>query len=290
MHINVNVTEEQKTFPKSITILVTGMPKSGKTTNAIKWNDGKMLVLDCENGTKFIKGANNIQIRYFYPPTRNKVSKGKQIIDSGGKLQTEVIPPNERGYFDTNAVKTGQSLPVYALTEAYEWLQESMATLPYEGYIIDTLDDANNLIEELVKQELNISSMGEAGFGADYGKAKTKMMAMIMNFIRLCEAHNKTLILIAHSKISSDMNGIKQQTTVLPSGMSSAICSKADLIGFTQVNKQGEFIIKFKSSEEKQFGSRIKALSQKELPFDYHTICAEYDKYMVEQEKTNTNK
>ncbi len=290
MNIEIQKTVVEKTFPQCITVLITGMPKSGKTTNSLGWNNGNMLSLDCEYGTRFYPGANSIQVRSLFPPKRPKLIDGKHVLTADSKKVMETIPPEERGFFYLSGENQGNPMPVYSLYEVFLFLQKEIDNLPFDGYILDTLDDVNTWIEAAVCEELGISAIGEGSYGADWGKAKTKMQKVILPLKNLFESRGKTFIMIAHSKPTTETDGTKQQSTVLPSGMASAIAAKAELIGFASVNKKGEFTIKFQSYQEKQFGSRIKALAQKELPFDYKKIVEEYERYMVEEENNGTSK
>ena len=171
-------------------------------------------------------------------------------------------------------------MEVYALGEILEWLESKWSQLPYDTVVIDTIDQVNRWIEEKVTKELEIDSMGQGQWGADWGMARRNNLDIIVRLQRMMKKVGGNLVLLSHSKTTTITDGKAQLSPDLPRGLAYGLTAKADVIGYTTVDRDSdEYRISFKSYDERTVGSRLKPLAQKELLFDYNEIVNEITKY-----------
>ena len=197
-----------------------------------------------------------------------------------GKPKIEIIPPEERGFYNRVGPDKGKPMEVYSLVEVLIWLTKEWKSLPYDTVVIDTIDQVNRWIEEIVTKELNISQMGEGNWGADWGMARRKNIEIMVRFQKMLKKNGGNLILISHSKQTTVTDGKTQLMPELPRGLAYGLTAKADVIGYTTANKDDlKYYVSFKSYDERTVGSRLKPLCQKELLFDYQTIKKEILNY-----------
>lgn len=270
-------------IPGGLTWLFVGQPKTGKTTSASKWSEKGtegVLILDTDHGADFVKDANVISISHLNTPIRQLKDKAGNVLVKQGNIVTEVIPPEERGYYWRTGSDKGKPMATYALDEAYEYIANNWDELPYDTIVIDTIDQINEWIEQSVVEDLQIGSMGEGQWGADWGRARKRNMNLIKKFEQLIKKKGGTLILIAHAKPTVITDGKTQLSPELPRGLSRAVTAKADIIGYiTGDKKTEEYYISFVSYDERMIGSRLKPLAQKRLLFDYEVIKQEITQY-----------
>jgi len=268
MDINIQV-QDNKIDVNQIPIycgLIGGAPKVGKSTVASKWSDkgkDRVLLIDLDMGADFID-CNRLPVTCLNPPI--------QEIKSEQGTKKEVVNPIDRGYVYKTGPKKGQAMPVYSLYEVYEWVEEKILgeEFPYSTVVMDTIDALNKLVEQKVLQEMGIDSMGQAGYGQDWNKAKQKNLRILEQFIDLFERNAINTLLICHTrqrKITQD--GTIQESPALPRGLSNLLQGRVDFICNVKRNKEGQPIADFKSYSEKQVGSRINALNDTSIPFSY---------------------
>lgn len=269
-------------MPYGITYYFIGQPKTRKTTVASSWSEkGQegVIILDTDLGSDFVDGANVIPVTSLIPPEREVVKNGKKMVENG-KPMFEEIPPDQRGYFFRTGERRGQPMPVYSMREAYVYLTQNWATLPYDTIVIDTLGEVNRWIEEMVAHEMGIGAMGEGPFGADWGRARRKNLDVVLNFQRFARQVGANLILTSHSKSTMVTEGKVQMGPELPRGLGSALTAKADVIGSVQIPKGSEDpVISFVAFDERTIGSRLRPLAGKRLPFTYEAVKAEILSY-----------
>jgi hypothetical protein len=274
------VKNNWKDMPSGVTWYFIGQPKTGKTTAASSWSgkgsDG-VLLIDTDLGSDFVENANTITVSSLNEPVRKKTSEdGRTIVNKKGQQQVEIIPPEERGYYYRSGDKKGKPMPVYSMSEILRWIKDNWSKLPYDTIAIDTIDQVNRWIEEKVTKELNIKAMGEGQWGADWGMARRNNVDIIVRFQKLMKQLGGNLVLISHSKTTTITDGKAQLSPELPRGLAYSITAKADVIGYTTVDKEsGDYNISFQSYDERTVGSRLRPLAQKNLLFNYKAILNE---------------
>jgi len=274
-------------LPSGLTWFFIGQPKTGKTTACAEWSEKGsegVLILDTDLGAEFVDKANVVTIASLNAPVRPVEKDGKQVTIAG-KPQSEVIPPEERGFVYRSGKEKGKPMPVYSLIEAYQWISKEWDNLPYDTVVIDTLGQVNEWVEETVLHELGISAMGEGQWGADWGKARRKNVDIIKRFQDLIKQKGGNLVLVSHSKTTVVTDGKAQLSPELPRGLGYSLAAKADVIGYSTATKDdGSYNVSFEAYDERVVGSRLKPLSQKLLPFSFQAIVSEILNY---KEKTN---
>ena len=269
-------------MPSGLTYLIIGQPKTGKTTAISKWSplgSKGVLILDTDLGSDFVDKANVATITGLNAPKRQVLQDGKQVTKNG-VAQTEIIPPNERGFNFRTGENMGKPMPVYSMIEVYQWLEKEWDNLPYDTIVIDTLGQVNEWIEEVVTHELGITAMGEGQWGADWGKARKKNLDIVKRFQSLIKKKGGNLVLVSHSKTTQLTDGKVQLAPELPRGLGYSLAAKADVIGYATASKEdGKYYISFEAYDERVVGSRLKPLAQKTLPFEYSAIMNEITNY-----------
>lgn len=289
--VNVIVEENKpkhNELPKGITLLVAGVPKVGKTTEFSKWSDKGhkgVLLIDTDLGSDFVE-CTRVTVTSLNVPTRPKLDpNGKQIIVNG-KPKVEVIPPTERGFVYRTGEKAGQPMPVYSMVEVMRWIAQQLekGQFPYDTVVIDTINRVNEWIEEIVLKEMNISAMGEAAWGTDWAKARKKNLDIMKRLQLLLRKHGRNLVLICHAKPTTVTENIVQGGLELPRGLAVAVQARADVIGHVYIPKgKDKAVISFVAYDERNVGSRLKALAGKEIELSYKTFKEEIEKYVEEQ-------
>ena len=283
MDIKVNkVKNDWKALPGGITWYIIGQPKTGKTTQASKWspkgNDG-VLLIDTDLGSDFVEGANTVTVTDLNQPIEPLTKDGKQVLKNG-QPQYVVTPPDKRGYYYRSGKNKGKPMEVYSFGEILQWLETKWNELPYDTVVVDTIDQINKWIEQKVIKELEIDAMGQGQWGTDWGMARRNNLDIIVRLQKLMKKVGGNLVLISHSKTTTITDGKAQLSPELPRGLAYSLTAKADVIGYTTVDKDSDnYMISFKSYDERTVGSRLKPLAQKDLPFDYKEIVNEITKY-----------
>jgi len=278
-----NIQTDWSRMPKGLTWYFIGPPKTGKTTVASEWSErgrAGTLILDADLGTDFVDGCNRITITSLNPPTRNKTIGDKPAIDKNGLPIIEVVPPEERGFVYRVGDNAGKPMPVYSLAEVVADLLTDYDSYKIDTVVLDTVD----VINEWIETEIAPEGMGKTGYGADWAKSRKKNKDIVSKLQRLIQKHGGTLILISHSKKTTEVDGKVQLAPELPSGLASNICAKAEVIGYTTIKKNGEFTISFAGYDEKSIGSRLRPLRGKEFPFNYEAIKKAITGYIEEKE------
>lgn len=290
MEIQVQkVKNDWSVFPGGVTFYIIGQPKSGKTTAVSKWSEtgsNSVLLIDTDLGADWVEGANIVPCVSLNAPTRSKMSDdGKMLTDPLGKELKEIIPPEERDYYYRTGENKGKPMPVYSLAEILTWLRHNIEKLGYTTIVIDTIDEVNGWIEDVVVEELGISGMGQGSWGSDWGKARRKNLDIIIKLQKFTKKYGINLVLTSHSKTSTVTDDKVQLSPDLPKGLANALTAKADVIGYTTGQKKDDkYYISFKAYDERMIGSRLRPLAQKELLFSYKAIKEQLLNYKEEEE------
>lgn len=259
-------------MPTGMTWYIIGAPKTGKTTQSSKWSergtDG-VLLLDTDLGSDFVDGCKSITITSLNPPERAKKDmRGNPVLDKSGVPIVEVVPPLERGFVHRTGDKKGKPRASYSLAETVFDLEDHWDEYAVDTVVVDTADEVNSWIEK----EVAPNGMGE-DFGKSYAKATEKNLDIMKRLQTLVKQKGATLILISHSKKTVEVDGKMQLMPALPSGLAGRLCARADVIGYTTIDKKtGKHMISFVGYDERSVGSRIKPLHGKTLEFSYQAI------------------
>lgn len=273
------VTVDWSEMPRGVTWLIIGAPKTGKSTQVSKWSprgQKGVLLLDTDLGTDFIDGAQAIPIISLNPPIRQKLTKdGKPIFNAEGVPLTEEIPPEERGFISRSGENKGKPMPAYALSEVVFDLIDN-----WDEYNIDTIAlDTIGVVNEWIEKEVAPNGMG-GDFGKSYSLASEKNLDIVIKLQNLIKSKGGNFVLVSHSKKTTEIDGKIQLAPELPSGLANKVCAKADIIGYTTIDKKTkQHMISFVGYDERSVGSRIKPLHGKTLPFNYEAIKAEVTGY-----------
>ena len=286
LNINTVNTKWSDDLPGGITWFFIGQPKTGKTTQAASWskkgNEG-VLVIDTDLGADFVDKANVVTCHALNPPVRVKMKDGVAET-KGGQEVIEIIPTDERGFYYRGGPNVGKQCHVYSLAEILTDLMKNWDEYPYDTVVIDTIDQVNSWIEEVVKADQGIDNMGEGSWGADWAAAKRKNADIVKKLQDFMKKVGGNLILISHAKQTAMTDDKAQLSPSLPSGLGRVLCAKADVIGYATVNKATqEYEISFEGYDERMVGSRLAPLAQKLLPFNYDAVINEIKSYKEEK-------
>jgi hypothetical protein len=280
------VETDWSVMPGGVTYYFIGQPKTWKTSAAASWSDkgsSGVLVLDTDLGADFVDKANVVTVTGLRTPQRYVLDKEGNKKTSNSIDMVENVPNDERGYHYRTGPKKGETMAVYSFNEVYSWLLRDWEKLPYDTIVIDTIDKINGWVEELVIGELKITAMGEAEWGADWGRAKKRTVDIILKLQRFLKSKGANLIIISHSKTSTIQDGKVQLSPDLPKGLGNALTGLSEVIGYSTIIKgKEEAHISFESYDERSIGSRLRPLFQKVLKFDYETIKQELLTYEKE--------
>lgn len=143
------------------------------------------------------------------------------------------------------------------LREAYAQLAAMGKDIPYETVAIDTIDVVNELAEREAVKELGIKEMGEAGYGADWGRSRSIVLNIIKQFSNL----PVNLLVVAHSRwaIVNEVN--VGHTIDLPGKLARFAMANIDNILFTTIDKKGKPRIVFRPTKGIEAGSRNPVLA-----------------------------
>ena len=286
LNINKIKTDWSNDLPGGITWFFIGQPKTGKTTQASNWSpngsDGCLLI-DTDLGADFVDKANVVTCCGLNPPVREQKKDGVTVTKNGAPV-VEIVPTNERGFYYRGGPEKGKQMHVYSLAEILADLMKNWDEYPYDTIVIDTIDQVNGWIEDVVKNDLGIKNMGDGSWGADWAAAKKKNADIVKKLQDFLKKVGGNLILISHAKQTAMTDDKAQLAPSLPSGLGRTLCAKADVIGYATVNKSTqEYEISFEGYDERMVGSRLKPLANKALPFNYETIINEIKSYKEEK-------
>ena len=286
LQVNTIKTDWSDTLPGGITWYFIGQPKTGKTTQASNWSDKGsegVLVIDTDLGADFVDSANVVTCCGLNPPTRVQMKDGVAVTKNGAEV-IELVPTNERGYYYRGGPNKGQQMHVYSLAEILADLMKNWDEYPYDTIVIDTIEQGNNWIVTVVKQDLVIKERGDGSWGSDWAAAKRKNADIVKKLQDFLKQKGGNLILISHAKQTAMTDDKAQLAPSLPSGLGRTLCAKADVIGYATVNKQTqEYEVSFEGYDERMVGSRLKPLANKALPFDFQAIMNEIKSYKEEK-------
>lgn len=286
LKVNQVSTDWKDDLPGGITWYFIGQPKSGKTTQAASWSKGgseSVLVIDTDLGADFVDKANVVTCCSLNPPVRVKEKDGIKEVKNGQEV-IELVPVEERGFYYRGGPNRGKPMPAYSLAEIIGDLMKNWHEYPYDTVVIDTIDQVNIWIEDVVKNELGIQNMGDGSWGSDWAAAKKKNADIVKKLQDFMKKVGGNLVICSHSKSTAVTDDKVQLAPNLPSGLGRILCAKADVIGYTTINKEnGAYSISFEGYDERMVGSRLKPLAQKLLPFDYDAIINEIKSYKEEK-------
>ena len=192
----------------------------------------------------------------------------------------EVVPTNERGFYYRSGDKKGEQMHVYSLAEILTDLMTNWDKYPYDTVVLDTIDQVNSWIEDVVKNDLGIDNMGDGSWGADWAAAKKKNADIVKKLQDFLKKVGGNLILTSHAKQTAMTDDKVQLSPSLPSGLGRTLCAKADVIGYATIDKATQdYYIAFEGYDERMVGSRLQPLAQKLLPFDYEAVLNEIKSY-----------
>lgn len=275
LHIE-KVAHDENVLPGGLTWVFVGQPKTRKTSEASKWSENgqdAVLILDADLGADFVDGAHRVPITSLNRPRQYKMKDGEQVVDKDGEFVTEPIPPTERGFFHRTGPDKGKPMPVYSLQETWAWIQQHWDESGYDTIVVDTLDEVNDWIEHEVKEELDITAMGDYGYGVDWAKAKERNLDIVKKLQEFLKRRGHTLILIVHAKETRKEDDKVQLRPDLPRGLGSKVTAKADVIGYTTFDrKTGDCVISFQAYDERMIGSRLRPLAQKTIEFSFERV------------------
>lgn len=81
-------------------------------------------------------------------------------------------------------------------------------------------------------------------------------------------------------------DGKVQLSPELPRGLGYALCARADVIGYSTVQKDETVPkVSFQAYDERTVGSRLKPLNGKLLPFTFNDVNLAITEYKEEEEK-----
>lgn len=277
-------------LPTGLVWYIIGQPKSGKTTALSKWSpDGNkgVLIIDTDMGADFVDGANIIPCSSINPPQRIVMENGEPKLEKDGSKIYEIIPPDERGFVYRYGKDKGKQMAVYSLSEIVTYLYQNFDKLPYDTIVLDTIDKVNGWNEARTCHALGIDAMGEGQYGADWAHAKAGVMRTFTALRDLTRSKGGNLVIVSHAKETSMLaaKGKKQKAQVqlgpaLPSGLTTKLTGASDIIGYTTgADGDDVYQISFNAYDERKIGSRIRAIAQKELKFDYQEILKEIAEY-----------
>ncbi len=281
-----------------------GLPKRGKTTGAVRFNESnsveKTIVIDlekCVSKYPQFQGANVLNVGSYDPPMRPKKDKnGKVIHDKHDKEIYEPIPVKERGF-----IINSEELPIYSMTEAMAILNVASnegELKQYDTIVIDTVDALQTLVEDWVIREHNkeneekVYALADIGsYGSGWDKAKRKLMSVILQLKDIIEKNQMELCLCIHSKTTTQIENKIQRDPALRNATALTLFGECGIIGYVdsvqtrkKSNKYGtiaegkEHVISFDTrSEVLTGGTRLSRLVGKTLPFSYNAIKEEYE-------------
>ena len=175
-------------------------------------------------------------------------------------------------------------MPVYTLKEILSDLTKNWKDYGVDTIVIDTIDQVNEWIERLVTEEMGTNVMGEGQWGSDWALARKKNLNILVQMQRFVKKVGGNLVLISHSKPTGMTDNKVQVGPSLPRGLAMGLCAKADVIGYATCNREDQtYNVSFVSYDERMVGSRLKPLSQKELPFEYDAVINEIKSYKEEK-------
>ena len=275
-------TSWEDDLPGGVTWYFIGQPKCGKTTQASKWSkkgSEGVLVIDTDLGADFVDKANVVTCCALNPPTRVKM-KDDVAIMKDGKEVLELVPTNERGFYYRSGDKKGTQMHAYSLAEIIADVMKNWDEYPYDTIVIDTIDQVNMWIEEVVKAEQGIQNMGDGSWGADWAAAKRKNADIVKRLQDFMKKVGGNLILTSHAKQTAMTDDKVQLSPNLPSGLGRVLCAKADVIGYESIDKATQkYMISFEGYDERMVGSRLKPLAGKLIAFDYEVVTNEIKQY-----------
>ena len=285
--VSVNKNE----LPGGFVYIFIGPPKTGKTTEVAKWRDSCLLI-DANLGSDLVE-CNRITVTSINPPKEEQKDENGKIIIRNGKPLLRIIPPEERGYVYRTGPNRGKPMPVYSVSEVLTHVRQNLeqGTFPYKAIAIDTMGDINEWIEEIVINEMGLKSMGEAAYGGDWGRARSKNLDIIKRFGLLCRKYGIDFIQINHSKPTTTIGTTVQLSADLPRGLTTALNGRADVIGYVSIDKStNKAVVSFQAYDERQVGSRFEALAGKTIPFSWTSIENEVKKHTIKQKETENDK
>lgn len=289
---NINSTK----MPRGLVWHFIGLPKRGKTHGASRFcpsgDISKVLYLDLEQCVRRFpqyNGLNSITITSYRPPMRKKLVDGKPVIGADKKPVMEIVPPSDRGL-------TINGSPVLALSmiEALVLIKEANKTgeiKQFETVVIDTLDVLQAWGEQDLLQQLGVASLGDIAHGAAWDDARKKVLRPLDEIIEIIRSNEIELVLLTHSKQTTQVADKLQRPTALRGGLEIAINGRADFVGYIDarpsilpegsengtVSSGYQRVITSSAKSEEVSGSRLSPLVGKTIPYSYQSIKSEFE-------------
>jgi len=206
-------------FPENASWLIFGAPKIGKTDFASQWPNTLIIELE-PNGARYVEGA-------------------------------YVVGPEDSD-FPIKSINDLRKLAAL-LTKEY-----NSGKRPFDTIAIDVIDVVNEFAEADTKADLNISEMGQAPFGQDWGTSRTTVLSVIKGFSTL----PVSLLILAHSKWAIVDDIVVGHTIDLPGKLGRFAQAAVENIIYIAQKEDGEREMIFKPVPSVEAGSRNPLLAK----------------------------
>jgi len=174
------------------------------------------------------------------------------------------------------------------LREVYAQLRAMVdkGELPYQTIALDTIDVVNDWIEREVCEEMGITQLGQAPYGADWGAARNRVIELIKAFSQL----PVNVLVIAHSRWAVIGEVTVGHTIDLPGRLARFALAVVDNVLFCTTEK-GERKIVFRPYEGIEAGSRNPILDKAgSCPMSYKALRALFEPKSAQTRKTEKGK
>lgn len=154
--------------------------------------------------------------------------------------------------------------------------------LIYQTVALDTIDAANDWVEEEVCAELGIGQMGQAGYGLDWGKSRAKTRNIVKNLSSL----PVNLLVLAHSRWAIVNEVAVGHTIDLPGKLSRFIMADIENIIYIAVDSKGKRSLILHPVEGIEAGSRNPVLNAADsCECSYKALRALFDEQVKGEEE-----
>lgn len=144
------------------------------------------------------------------------------------------------------------------LADVHQALAAQGDKIPYKTIAIDTIDAVNDWAEQKARAELGIKEMGQAGYGADWAKAREITLNVIKQFGNL----PVNLLIISHSRWAIVNEVAIGHTIDLPGKLARFTMAAIENILYIASDKNGKRKLVFQPTEGIEAGSRNPVLAK----------------------------